>query len=108
MINQDKNVKCVSICIDDWLLYGTLWNYNDYVELLNALLKEHKVILGGDILSYDETDKLEYTGSGWSCDSDSFLDSNIVAQKYLAGLANWAATENLFISLVLKKYNQSN
>lgn len=107
MNNKSKIIK-VSICFDDWLIYGAVWNYSDYVELLNSLLEEHKIILGGDILSYDDTNKLCCTGCNWGYNGNSHLESNICAQKYLVGLADWASSENLIISLVLKNYNQSN
>lgn len=88
MNNKSKIIKCVSVSFDEWLIYGAVWNYFDYV-----------------ILSYDDTNKLGCTGCSWGYNGNSYLESNICAQKYLAGLADWASAENLYISLVLKNYN---
>lgn len=99
---MSKDIKCVSLSYDDWRTYGNVWNYDDYVELLANLLDEGMLILGGDILEEDEDGSFMYSSCGWYYDGQSVLDSNIEAQKYLAGIAKWAEREKLYISISLK------
>ncbi len=94
--------KCLSLNYEDWRLFGCVWKYEDYVELLDSMLKENLVILGGDILNC-AGGGLGCTGCSWHYEGDSALDSNVTAQTYLAGLADWAKREKLFITFELKK-----
>ena len=94
--------KCLSLNYEEWLIYGNVWKYEDYVELLNAMLKDNMLILGGDILDC-AGGKLGCTGCNWYYDGDSLIDSNVAAQTYLAGIADWAKREKLFISFSIKK-----
>ena len=96
-----EDIKCVSLSYDDWRTYGNVWRYDDYVELLAKLLDDRKLILGGDILEKDEGGFM-YSSCGWGYDGQSVLDSNIEAQKYLAGIAKWAEREELYISICIK------
>lgn len=98
----EREIKSRSLSYNEWLCYGTVWEYKDYVELLAAFLDDHLVILGGDILTFSNENGLENTTCGWFYNGDSFLESNITAQKYLSKLADWANREDLFISFVIK------
>ena len=96
-----KDIKCIGLNYREWRIFGNVWRYEDYVELLANLLDDRKLILGGDILQKDE-EGFMYSSCGWHYDGQSVLDSNIEAQKYLAGIANWAEREKLYISISLK------
>ncbi len=65
------------------------------------MLQDNEVILGGDILNLED-DVLGTAGCGWYYEGDSPIDSNVTAQKYLAGIADWAKREKLFISFCIK------
>lgn len=95
-------VKCVSVSYEEWRVFGTIWRYENYKDLLNKLLKDNKVILGGDILVYIEDKQIAYSGSNWYYEGDSPIESNIVAQKYLESLSKWAQKEELLITLEIK------
>lgn len=103
---MDYKVKCVAIDYEEWQIFGTVWRYDDYKKLLNLLLLDNKVILGGDILvcNNDGDKRLSYAYSGcnWYYEGDSPIESNITAQKYLSSLDKWASREKLFITLSLK------
>jgi hypothetical protein len=98
-----KDINCVSISYDEWRLYGVVWKYDEYTALLENLLEDNNVILGGDILLYDENRELTSSGCGWYYQGESVLDSNIEAQKYLSSIKKWSEKEALYISIVLKQ-----
>ncbi|MDE5549292.1 MAG: hypothetical protein K2J13_03470 [Clostridia bacterium] len=99
---MEKDIKCVSISYDEWKIFGTVWYYEDFRILLENLLNDNKLILGGDILTKDENGVLGCSSCSWYYEGDSVLHSNIEAQKYLSSLEEWATREKLFISIVLK------
>lgn len=103
MKNNSKKINTVSTTYDEWRLFDSVWAYEDYAVLLENLLEDRRIILGGDILTRDCDGVLESSDCGWYYDGDDALDSNVCAQKYLAGLSSLAEKEKLYISIVLKK-----
>lgn len=103
--NDGKNFVCpksLPLSYREWRLFGNVWEYGDYTAVLECLLRDHKVVTGGDILTITDNNALENTVCGWHYDGDSFLESNLVAQKYLALLAEWSKREELFVSFAVK------
>lgn len=103
---MSKDIKNVSLNYEDWRVFGNVWHYEDFVELLANLLDDNKLILGGDILQKDEAG-FAYSGCGLYYEGQSVLDSNIEAQKYLGSIAKWAEREKLYISISLKFNSKS-
>jgi len=60
-----------------------IWHITDYEEVLEYLLKENQLLLGGDILDNLDGD-YGYESSNWYYQGKSCKESIEIARKYLA------------------------
>lgn len=97
-----EDIRCVSTTYEERKVFGTVWQYADYEELLKKLLMDNKLIVGGDVLVCDLNGNLASSGNNWYYEGQSGVESNLTAQKYLAGLLDWARREELFITFLVK------
>lgn len=79
-----------------------IWKITDCNEVINELLRENKVILGGEILKI-KNNKYAYDGSGWYYNGNSCLESAKKAKDYFA---TWKHDDDLAVIFVFTPYKE--
>lgn len=74
-------------------LFGHIWKIQDCNDVIVALLKERRVILGGDILR-QEDGRYRYDGSGWYYNGTSCEEW---AQKARDYFASWTPRDDMAV-----------
>ncbi len=73
-----------------------IWKITECDEVIDELLGENRVILGGEILK-KKAGEYVYDGSGWFYNGDSCLESAKRAKEYFA---SWAPDDDLAVIFV--------
>lgn len=78
--------------------FGHIWKITDCDEVIDELLNENRVILGGEILKVKNGEYV-YDGSGWYYNGNSCLESVKKAKEYFS---SWVYDDNLAVVFVFK------
>jgi len=80
---------------------GYIWRLSDYEEVLNVLLQDRQLLLGGNMLIMKDGE-YSHESSSWYYDGKSCSESIEVAREYLARFEKFNPNDNFAVVFTFK------